>query len=188
VNAKDFQKAQQITLLHDHVHFYVIVAAPPTRQNRNEPYVSNVAHGVYTIPAGGTIYAFDRTTGKTKWIQPTLTSKLREKHFGNLQLVLERFDDLPIFLLTTARQRQQPAAIDFDKLGKPEAKGVKFSSAVVAIDKASGKLLFDEVYDEGPRPFFHAIHGDPRGGVFEVISGDRTLRFSRPPPVDAEKP
>ncbi len=57
---------------------------------------------------------------------------------------------------------------------------VKFTSAVVAIDKATGKLVYDEVFPEGKRPFFHAIHGDPRTGEFEVISADRTLRFSRP--------
>jgi outer membrane protein assembly factor BamB/tetratricopeptide (TPR) repeat protein len=196
LNAKDFQNAQYIWLLQDATHFYVVVAAKPNAQAQNEPFVANVTHGVHAI-ACGMIYAFNRTTGKVDWITPTVTKKLRDKHFTSLHLMLEPFDDLPVLLLTTARTvpqngqpRQVPGGIVLD--GPAPAQNPnqgKFTSAVVAIDKATGKLVYDEVFSkEEKRPFFHAIHGDPRTGEFEVISAERTLRFSRPPQVDAEKP
>jgi hypothetical protein len=185
LNPKDFQNAQQITLLQDATHFYVVVSTQPSAQAQNEPFVANVTHGMRAIPAGGMIYALNRTTGKVDWFTPTVTKKLRDKHFTSLHLVLERFDDLPVLVLTTVQARSpgpqghvELKGGDLRPLQDPAA--VKFTSAVVAIDKATGKLVNDEVFPEGMRPFFHAIHGDPRTGEFEVISAERTLRFTRP--------
>jgi hypothetical protein len=196
LNPKDFQNAQQITLVQDAAHFYVVVGTQPGALAPNDSFVANVTHGLHAIPSGGMIYALNRTTGKVDWFTPTVTKKLRDKRFGALHLVLERFNDLPVLVLTTARglpqkeaQGQPPVVIlPGGTAPAQNPNQVRFASALVAIDKATGKLVCDEVFDEKPQPFFHAIRGDSRTGQFELISSDRTVRLTRLPDADAEKP
>jgi outer membrane protein assembly factor BamB len=197
LNPKDFRGVDS-TLLQDATHFYVVLATQPYPGAHPpiEPFVANVTHGMRTIPAAGMIYALNRTTGKVDWFMPTVTKKLRDKHFTSLRLVLERFDEMPVLVLTEARAvpqngqpGQPPGGVPLGGLAPAQnPNDAKFTSAVVAIDKATGKLIYDDVFSEGKRPFFHAIHGDPRTGEFEMISADRTVRFVRSPALGAEKP
>jgi outer membrane protein assembly factor BamB len=195
VNPKDFENNSGITLLQDRLHYYIVVAPSAVPQNQNEQFEPNVTHGLETVPAGGKIYAFDRNTGKLKWDVATLThpslrepvkpgTKSPDRPIRNLNLVLERFEESPLLILTTARQRpnqQQPPAQPAPggmRNVPPAAAENKTTAVTVAIDKVSGKLIHAMIHFDSTRPHFHAVQGDPRGGSIDFVSADRTIRFT----------
>jgi hypothetical protein len=202
VHPKDFENAAEVTLLQDRMHFYVIVAPGRALRPQNggdEQFEPNLMHGLESVPSGGKIYAFDRDTGKLKWDVATLThpnlraplkpgTKSPDRPIRALDLVLERFDDSPVLILTTARlpQNQGQNRIQFAPGALPP--GVKIAptapvenksvAVTVAIDKVSGKLIHATIHPESARPHFHALHGDARSGSIDFVSADRTIRFT----------
>src|SRR5262249_12555771 len=144
-----------VGLLHDHVNYYLVVTPQPAPENQNEQIEPNVMHGLLAVPAGGKIYAFDRTTGKLNWDAATLShpdlrapakpgSQAPEPPIRNIQLLLERFDESPVIILTIARQRQNRVAYEL-KIVPPNppanANDNKVSAVTVAIDKVTGKMI-----------------------------------------------
>jgi hypothetical protein len=119
------------------------------------------------LNVNGTVYAFDRATGKTKWYNP----------IANQMLVLDQFKDLPI-LIFTARSNEWLLQ-----------GGNRINQHVVkvrTVHKQTGKLLFDKQLNPNINNF-HALQADPKAGVIELVSFNMKIRHVLEP-ADVKKP
>jgi outer membrane protein assembly factor BamB/tetratricopeptide (TPR) repeat protein len=173
---------QLVTLMRDRLNYYLVVASV-LPQGQNEPEQPNIRN-LSTVPSGGNIYAFDRQTGVFRWKAPTLP-RLREEEQAKkprvhtMHLLLERFDDLPVLVLGVAKVRQQQP-LQPQQAGQPGSQNeIKYSSATVVIDKITGNWRYNEIHNDRTRPFVDGIHGDPRAGEIEIVSGNRAVLIRR---------
>ena len=173
---------QLLTLLRDRLNYYLVVASV-LPQGQNEPEQPNVRI-LPTVPSGGNIYAFDRQTGVFRWKAPTLprpreAEQAKKPRVHTMHLLLERFDDLPVLVLGVAKVHQQQP-LQPQLAGQPGSQNeVKYSSATVVIDKITGKWRYSETHNDRTRPFVDGIHGDPRTGEIEIVSGNRAVLMRR---------
>src|SRR5262249_12733525 len=103
-----------------------------------------------SLAVNGPVYAFDRTNGKTRWVNTV----------SNQQLLLEQFNDSPLLLFTV-------------KYAKLENMRVWRQVQVVeCIDKHTGKFVWPapgkkEMAHNNQSPF-HALRCDAKNGLVEL--------------------
>ena len=138
-------------LLQDPKQYYAILNRP----NEQKPDIQGPSANVMmlrTAPVNGTVYAFDRQTGKYNWFLPVT----------NQMILLERFQELPM-LFFTAR---------FNKPIRNETY-VTPVVATLSINKRTGKRLRDsEVPNYPPHSHgpFYALAVDRHAGTFDLIA------------------
>jgi len=135
----------------------VILNRPVEQRPEIAAAAANVV-ALRTARVNGTVYAFDRQTGKYNWYVPV----------ANQMVLLERFGDLPMMLFTA-------------RFNRPVSGGA-YATPVVAtlsIDKRTGKRLRDsEEPNYPPRSagLFSAIAIDRRAGTFDLVAHNLRLR------------
>ena len=107
-------------------------------------------------PVNGMFYAFDRDSGAVTWTNRVL----------NQQLLLNRFEELPVVLFTTMQVRE---------IG-PKGTGQQMMYLCTrSMDKKTGKRLFNlEQMNNGDA--FHTLWVDPQRGLVDLISNTGRLR------------
>jgi outer membrane protein assembly factor BamB len=153
--AAQLDKVETGVLLTDRDRFFVVLNRAIDNNARNNNLLS-VTPGMRTLHVNGSIYCFDRATGKRLWFS--------EEQFENQQIILDQFQDLPIIL----------GAHHYNRINNGVFEGNHFR--VVALDKQTGRSLFrKEVPPQGP---FHALTADPKTGIIELIRADLRIKFS----------
>jgi outer membrane protein assembly factor BamB len=143
IDPRHLQNVQQAHLLADGQFVYMMFHATP----KNDVW-SNLqpGTGLRGLPVNGAVYAFDRATGKIKWIAEV----------ENQQLVLEQWKELPVLIFTSRYNKIQ---------------GGFWRGQVVSVEiyyKANGKLVFNRP-DLGQQvQQFYALNYDPRSGKIEL--------------------
>lgn len=118
--------------------------------------------GLRAVPVNGWVFAFDRATGKVRWIVPK----------ENQMLVVNQFASLPV-LLFTSRYRE----LRFGDVKHRAAANVP----VVAVDKRTGKMLFE--MNRPDLPPFYALDVAPDGRQVTFTSPSLRVRLR---PEDAD--
>jgi outer membrane protein assembly factor BamB len=155
VDPDHLRKVQEVLLLQDSDQFFLAINGG-TEVNVNNPWGGagpwqNVSNGIRWAAVNGKVYAFDRATGKVRWINDVPTQTL----------VLDQFKDMP-FLLFTAQYNK---AVNQGQNRLPPRR----YSATKSIDKRTGKLLFDEeMANDGNQ--FYALNTNLREGKIELVS------------------
>jgi outer membrane protein assembly factor BamB len=169
--AEHAEKLQGVSLLGDREHFYLALAR---ERESGVSWQPNVTYGLRSLPVHGPVYALNRTTGKLEWICDFLPHQ---------NLLLEQVQDLPMMLFTTT----------YSKLG-PNGTFERNATKVTAIDKRTGKLLYDKEFMQ-PTPF-QTVRTDPQAGIIDLMRGDLKISFrldgsvavaepaSRPPNIE----
>ena len=153
---KHLEKVNDAMLLSDGERFFVLLNRPHEGANRG--YNPIFTQAIRSVKVNGTMYAFDRASGKRLWFT--------DEQFEDQHLVLEQFADLPIIMAASQYQK-------FAANGNFEGNFTKF----VAIDKTSGKLkYYKQGVSQGSQ--YYSIVTDPKAGTIDVLnySGQR-VRF-----------
>lgn len=154
-------KVDDAMLMSDPERFYValnrpVEAAQMAFNNGNQV----VQQGMKLTKVNGTVYAFERATGKRLWFSA--------EQFDNQMILTEQFADLPIiFAGNTATQMVN---------GNFQGQTIR----LIAIDKQSGKTKYRR---ESPTGTIYAITNDLKTGVIEFLRYDMRVRFT---PANAE--
>ncbi len=163
---KEFlDKLQEAWLVADRDQFYLLLNK--TADGNNNGVWMNVFHGMRCLNVNGTVYAFDRASGKTKWYN----------QIANQMLVLDQFKDLPIMVFTARSNEWLLQG------------GNRINQHVVkvrTVHKQTGKLLFDKQLNPNINNF-HALLADPKAGVIELVSFNMKIRHVLEP-FDVKKP
>jgi outer membrane protein assembly factor BamB/tetratricopeptide (TPR) repeat protein len=160
VEADDAKKATDIHLLQDHDQFYVAFNEPIDRKlHPGQGPWPNVSHGMRSFVLNGTVYAFDRATGKLHWATAGPVE--------NQMMVLEQFKELPVLLFTAQYTKMNNPAQPFNRY-----------MMVEFIDKRTGKLILrKEMQNQNQQPFF-ALTTNVREGSIELINFEMKIRLS----------
>jgi outer membrane protein assembly factor BamB len=114
--------------------------------------------GLRALPVNGTVYAFTRSTGKLRWYS----------EMPNQTLVLNHFGELPLLLFTATYQKW---------MIKGEARSVEQVTAAYALEKRTGKRLYDiEVLPRGMQ--FHTLKVDTAGGSVDLVGHQLKISFT----------
>lgn len=148
---EDLINLKEVSLVADPMHWYCVVqesggietkesrapANPPMfivgrRQRMVMQY--QVAE-LNTVPVHGMVYAISKETGQIRW----------QRQIKNQQLIIDRFDDLPMLLMysQTQEETQQPQGNRRNMVV-----GVTYMTRVQALDKRDGRFV--EKYDGSP--------------------------------------
>jgi outer membrane protein assembly factor BamB len=119
---------------------------------------ANVGNGLQAERLGGPLYAFDRDSNELAWWRDDM---------ANQWLVLEQFSDLPLLLLAAQYNRLNPQ-------GNLERNGVW----VTAIDKRTGKLVYDNDKLSPNNGQFITVSAEPQTGVIELGRYDLRVKFT----------
>jgi outer membrane protein assembly factor BamB len=128
IDTKRFGQAKEVRLLGDRSAIYLACSAAvdPMQFPFGGPFPGVFpGSGISSVPTSGRVFAFDRADGKKRW----------EADVTDQRLLLDQFDDLPVLIFATLYQKLV------------NNNGNQFAMqglAVKIIDKATGKLLFDE--------------------------------------------
>jgi outer membrane protein assembly factor BamB len=157
VLAADIEKVNGGLLLQDKKQYYAILNRPSEQKPDIQGPLANVMM-LRTAPVNGTVYAFDRQTGKYNWYLPV----------PNQMILLERFGELPMLFFTA-------------RFNKAVRNGgyVTPVIATLSIEKRTGKRLRDsEVPPYPPTSHgpFYALAVDRRAGTFDLIAQNLKLR------------
>src|SRR5262249_29637609 len=125
--------------------------------NNNNVWM-NVFHGMRCLNVNGTVYAFERGTGKLKWHNPVV----------NQMLVLDQFKDLPI-LIFTARSNEWVQQ-GGNRINQHVVK-------VLTIHKQTGKRLYDKPLNPNINNF-HALIADPKSRSIELVSFNMKIKYT----------
>jgi hypothetical protein len=145
-------KLQGVALLSDRDRFYLALVREREFGHAGHP---NLTYGLRSMPINGPIYALGRTTGKIEWICDFVPHQ---------NLLMEQVEDLPMFLFTTT----------YTKTGQG-GNVERNSSRVTAVDKRTGKLLYDK--ELGQQGTFQSMRTDPKAGTIELIRNDLKIAF-----------
>jgi outer membrane protein assembly factor BamB len=155
LDGKDVDKLQGASLVADATQFYLLINGQ--RDPNSAPWAGPWSNfmpgtGYRSLPVNGKVYAFDRATGKEKWVSMDIPSQM---------LVLEEFQDLPVLLLTSR----------FNKVaGVGGNRWMVNSNALAVLDKATGKLKVDAKDLSNGQQQFHTFHADLRQGKIDLTS------------------
>ena len=116
---------QRRSVVADRDRLFVIVAAD--QQNANNDNLS--------IPANGTIYAFDRRAGGELWQQKV----------ENQNLVIQQFAASPVLFFSSRRADQRQP-----RIGQINQFNQQVTSNLLLLDKQTGRKLFEETF---PNPY-----------------------------------
>ncbi|MFL5244478.1 MAG: PQQ-binding-like beta-propeller repeat protein [Gemmataceae bacterium] len=165
---KHLAKVNEIHLLQDSKYYYVACNAPQDPNvNPGGATMPNIqpGTGLRSIAVNGEVYAFQKTTGKVHW----------HTEVPQQMLLVDQFQELPLLIFTARNQRMMGP------------KGAGFWGqivAVTAIDKRSGKRIYDKNDMDGNNTQqFYALTSDIRTGKIELVSWNLQLTFS---PVEPE--
>jgi outer membrane protein assembly factor BamB/tetratricopeptide (TPR) repeat protein len=154
----DMEKVNGGLLLQDSRQFYAILNRPSEHKPDGlQGLVANVMM-LRTAHVNGTVYAFDRRTGKYNWYVPV----------ANQMMLLERFEDLPMLFFTA-------------RFNKPVGGG-GYATPVIAtlsIDKRTGKRLRDSELPNYPPTShgpFYGLAVDRSAGIYDLIAQNLRLR------------
>jgi len=139
-------------LVGDRERFYVALSREKENGLNWQP---SVIHGLRSLPVNGPVYALNRTSGKLEWICDFLPHQ---------NLLLEQVEDLPMIFFTTA----------YSKLG-PNGNFERNATKVTAIDKRTGKLLYDKEFMQ--QGLFQTVRTDPQNGAIDLLRGDLKISF-----------
>lgn len=161
VKAEDLEKLTEAWVLADRNLIYVLLNRPP------EPIpgiqgglLSNIHPVLSSLPASGTLHAFDRAGGKMRWSNAVT----------NQQLLLEQFDESPLLIFTV-------------KYAKLENMRIWRQVQVVeVIDKSTGKFVWPppgkkEMMHNNQQPF-HALRIDAKRGVVSLEQLNFQMRIT----------
>jgi outer membrane protein assembly factor BamB len=157
--AKHLEKVTDGLLLQDRQRFYVALNRPADA-NVNIQSWPNIV-GLTTAHVNGLLYAFDRTSGKLRWISHPLI---------NQTLLLEHFAELPMVVFSGG----------YSELVQP---GVTTPVTVtVSYNKSNGKLVHEPLRTSGgfppqPQGQFYAVRIDRQAGTIDLISHSMKLRY-----------
>lgn len=159
VQGKDLEKVQDIYLVQDRWHYYLLFNRPVNQRENpfGGPY-ANLApeSGLRWLPVNGAVYALDRENGSVRW-------KLSEDDVKMQTLVMEQFHDLPIMLFTSRNQaliQRGPG-----RVARVHAEQI----SVISYSKQTGKLKLRQTELPNARPF-HAMNVDLAGGQIDLVS------------------
>ena len=155
MDSEHLKGAGAVALLRDANAFYLACRGPrPEKDSLTFPGVVEGTN-LRSIPANGQMYCFENN-GALRWF-----NKLEDQ-----MLVVTHFQAMPA-LLFTARVIK----------GKPEF----WFGHSRAIDKKTGKLLFDREERYGSVNFIHGITVDEKTGIAEILRQDWKLRLEPNP-------
>jgi hypothetical protein len=163
VRPEHLAKAQAVYLLSDEDFVYLAINGPP------DPNVQAAGGGLQpnllpgggmrSVPVNGEVYSFRRETGKLNWHYP----------FENQHLVLTHFDETPM-VLGTARY--------ITRIGQPVAVTTVWKYTVLARDKRTGKLVYDEKDKVPQGMYFHSLQVDHQAGKAELTGHQFKVVFT----------
>ncbi len=164
VRTADIDRMISIHLLTDGQDYFVVCNGPVDQAIAafngviQPPIMLN--QGMRAMPANGAVYSFQGETGKLRWIYRA----------ENQQLILDRFNEMPVMLFASRYNR-------FSK-GAPQQRINLI--AVETVNKSNGKLLYRNNSDPTdlqrdklqPLPqgnTFHSLNLNPAEGKFEFV-------------------
>ncbi|HEV3257311.1 MAG TPA: PQQ-binding-like beta-propeller repeat protein, partial [Gemmataceae bacterium] len=173
LDAKHLEKAQGVTLVQDRDHTYVAINGP-SDPNAN-PWGG--AHsgflpqaGVRSVPVNGMLYAFHRddpAPKKPHWIAQMPYKILHDPKDPNSyqgppgqMMLLEQINDLPVLMFVTFYQKLA---------GNGPNRWVSQGLAVTALDKRTGKMLYDQSELTNGQQFY-SYNTDLHDGKIEMIT------------------
>jgi tetratricopeptide (TPR) repeat protein len=142
----------RVQLLADPLRFYLILDQNPNKPAPNGRRRANIGGGqsLNVLNINGPIYAFDRTTGQRLWFHG---EGVLEQH----QLVLDRFEELPVIIAAVPCHNRQGA--------------ITYQATV--IEKDRGRLLFDQTLPW--QGFFQKLDVNLKSG--EIVIGTYNQRI-----------
>jgi outer membrane protein assembly factor BamB/tetratricopeptide (TPR) repeat protein len=145
---------QEVHLLNDREHFYLLLNKAPEQGVNVIPYVMN---GLRSTRLHGTLAAFEREKASLDWFNPV----------ENQWVLLDQFQDLPIIICTSHFTRYNNNGLE-----KQEAR-------IEAFDKKTGSLaIHPDRQKVTPNGQFYSMSADPRTGVIELLRYDLKVRFA----------
>ena len=154
---KHLEKVHEAMLFADGERFFVMLNKPHEGPGRGG-YQPAFTQAIRSLRVNGTMYAFERATGKRLWYT--------DEQLEDQNIALEQFADLPVVFAANMYQK-------FAANGNFEGQFMKF----VALDKATGKLKFaKQGVNQGQ---YYSVLTDPKAGTVEILnySGHR-VRFA----------
>jgi hypothetical protein len=137
-------------LLGDREHYYLALIRRP---ESGLSWFPGTASGIRSLRLNGPLYALNRDTGKIEWVCDFLPHQM---------LLLEQVKDLPVLLFVANYSKS--------------ARGYERSMAkVTAVDKRTGKLVFDKEFT--PHTQFHTLRIDPQAGLIDLVRQDLKIQF-----------
>jgi outer membrane protein assembly factor BamB len=172
---KHLDRLKDVHLLADRDQFYLAIqqtaeGAGIRFGGQGQGPWSNLSQGMSSVPVHGMVYAFDRATGRRTW-------RSGEPVF-NQMLVLEQFNDLPIMLFT---------ARSFRVVHNGNRMSQQLSTAVLSLDKRTGKVLFASDPRQ-PISQFRALYADTRTGTIDLVGDQSKIRHYLENSVGANPP
>ena len=156
--AQHMEKVSEAVLLMDRERFYIALNRPLEGGAVNSS--PSVNYGMRTVKVNGSMYCFDKTTGKRLWFT--------EEQLENQSIIMEQFDDLPVLM----------AAVNYYNNNNF---GGNQGTRVMAIEKATGKAKYRKEVQQQQQ--FQAIITDPKNGSIEMWRYDLRIKFT---PEDAK--
>jgi outer membrane protein assembly factor BamB/tetratricopeptide (TPR) repeat protein len=153
VQAEHFTSADELLVLADREHYYLILNKPPEAGMQVMPYVIN---GIRSVRVNGPLYAFDKNSGSLDWRCDYLTNQF---------MVLEQFEDLPICIFAAYANK-------FNRNGMEQQQ-----AKVEAYDKKTGKTILDRQIPATAQ--FYAMTANARAGEIELLRYDLKIRFAQ---------
>jgi len=161
---KDLDKVAEggFHLLEDDDHYYLTVNKP--QDGNNNPWGgpwSALNGNMRCVPLTGRIYAYHRDTGKVDWWAD----------LSNQMLILDHFREMPVLLFASRYNK----VINM----KGGMRRIQTETAVVCLDKRTGKLLYEPPPDDNTMnngQMFYALNVDPNAGIVELVSWQMKVR------------
>jgi outer membrane protein assembly factor BamB len=158
VPREHLDKVNDAHLLQDSERWFVVLNRPidPQLAPFGAP-MPNVMWGMRSISANGTVHSFGKAS-KSYW----------RAHLVNQMLVLDQFHDLP-FALFTSRYNKP--------IGGGVNRGANPVAPVRAIDKQTGKLVFDQEFSGNTSQQFYSLNLNAKDRTAELVSYNMKIRF-----------
>jgi hypothetical protein len=103
----------------------------------------------------GTLYAFDRVSGKVRWFAEVPAQ----------MMLLDQFEDLPVILFSA---RYNPLR------NQPQIQ--QTLSATLSLDKRTGKPVYQAAVNNYNQGQFYELSVDRQAGVFDLVTNNLKLR------------
>jgi outer membrane protein assembly factor BamB len=162
IKAAHREGVTKASLIGDAASFYVALAGPP------DPKLRIFDNGMYqfsdmrTATVNGMFYIFDRESGEVRAATRVM----------NQQVVLNRFEELPIVLFATTQTRE---------VGAPGSGQQFLYLSTLSIDKQTGKRLFSKDAQNNNGENFHTLWVDAQAGLIDLIANNSRVRHQVAP-------
>lgn len=162
VDPKHLEGVRELRLLSDAERFYLVpemVASPERIVGGAVMPNTAPGSGLLTVPAHGMLYAFRRDDSRLSW----------QTELPPQRLVLSQFKDLPVLLLTCRLQTLH---------GSASSRRVEAATPLLAIDRRTGKYLFDRDLGWTSQPI-HRVTLDLKTGTIELTGNSGRVRMMK---------